>query len=121
MINVRKIASRLLIAVLSFFGFAPTLLHAQEDRIVITATRHHTFASLVNERIVPLVDGVLMPFLYSIAFLVFIFGIVRFFFFGGEENREKGKQFALWGLIGLVLLFSLWGIVNLLLDTVFPS
>lgn len=91
------------------------------DIVVVTGVHRSSFAELVYEDIVPFIDGVLAPFLYAIAFLVFVFGIVRFFFTGGAENREKGQQFALWGLIGFVVLFSLWGMVRLLLDFVFPA
>ena len=65
--------------------------------------------------IVELVNTSVVPLIYALAFLLFIFGMVRFFFFGGEENREKGKTFMLWGVIGFVVMFSVWGIVRLLL------
>lgn len=65
--------------------------------------------------IVTLVNDSVVPLIYALAFLLFIFGMVRFFFFGGEENREKGKTFMLWGIIGFVVMFSVWGIVRLLL------
>jgi uncharacterized membrane protein YjfL (UPF0719 family) len=70
--------------------------------------------------LVQLVNTAVVPFMYSIAFVCFLIGMVRFFFIGGEENRTKGKQFMLWGIIGFVVLFSVWGIVNLLL-TALPS
>jgi uncharacterized membrane protein HdeD (DUF308 family) len=77
-----------------------------------------TFADLVYKEIVPFIDGRLIPLLYVIALLFFLFGILRFFFSGGEENREKGKMFALWGIIGFVVMFSVWSIVKILLDVI---
>lgn len=74
----------------------------------------------VTEDIVDLVNESVVPLVYALAFLLFIFGMVRFFFFGGEENREKGKTFMIWGVIGFVVMFSVWGIVRLLL-TVLPG
>lgn len=91
-----------------------------EDVVVVTGRHTPTFADLVNDKIVPFIDEFVLPFLYSIAILVFMFGIFRFFFTGGAENREKGQQFALWGLIGFVVLFSLWGIVNMLMASLLP-
>lgn len=73
-----------------------------------------TFAEL-TDGIVDLVNTTIVPLIYALAFLLFIVGMVRFFFLGGEEGREKGKQFMLWGVIGFVVLFSVWGIVRLLL------
>jgi hypothetical protein len=65
--------------------------------------------------IVKLVNDSVVPLVYAIAFILFLIGMVRFFFLGGEEGREKGKAFMLWGIIGFVVMFSVWGIVRLLL------
>lgn len=70
--------------------------------------------------IVGLVDGTVIPLLYTLAFIFFLVGMVRFFFMGGEEGRAKGKQFMLWGIIGLAVLFSVWGFVRLFL-TILPG
>lgn len=78
-----------------------------------------TFAQLVD-RIVGLVDTAVMPLLYALAFILFLIGMVRFFFMGGEEARQKGKVFMLWGIIGFVVLFGVWGIVRIFL-TVLPG
>lgn len=78
-----------------------------------------TFLDLTNS-IVTLVDTAVVPLLYALAFIMFLIGMVRFFFMGGEEARQKGKQFMLWAIIGFVVLFSVWGIVRLLLS-VLPS
>lgn len=67
--------------------------------------------------IVTFVNTSVVPLIYAIAFLVFIIGMVRFFFIEGEEARQKGKQLMLWGIIAFVVMFSVWGIVNLLLAT----
>ncbi|MDQ1299924.1 MAG: hypothetical protein QG636_592 [Patescibacteria group bacterium] len=85
--------------------------------VLITPTWAHAAKSFaaVTDDIVDLVNGSVVPLIYALAFLLFIFGMVRFFFFGGEENRAKGKTFMLWGIIGFVVMFSVWGIVRLLL------
>jgi hypothetical protein len=77
-----------------------------------------TFASLVDTKIVPFVDTAVIPLLYVLAFLFFMIGVARYFFTGGEENREKGKAFVLWGLIGMVAIFGIWGVVRLLLSAI---
>lgn len=71
----------------------------------------------LTDKIVEFVNASIIPLFYTLAFLLFIIGMVRFFFLGGEEGREKGRQFMLWGIIGFVVMFSVWGIVRLLLTT----
>jgi heme/copper-type cytochrome/quinol oxidase subunit 4 len=75
-----------------------------------------SFADIVDKRIVPIGDAVI-GLLFALAFIVFLIGMVRFFFLQeGEEGREKGKKLAIWGIIGLVVMFSTWGIVHVLLN-----
>jgi len=74
----------------------------------------------LTKQIVDLVSGSVVPLIYALAFLVFTAGMVRFFFLGGEEGRQKGKQLMLWGIIAFVVMFSVWGIVRLLL-TILPG
>ncbi|KND47229.1 MAG: hypothetical protein AB199_02250 [Parcubacteria bacterium C7867-004] len=78
------------------------------------ASAAETFKSL-TAKIVTLVNTAVVPLIYAIAIVIFLIGMLRFFFLGGEEGREKGKQFMLWGIIALVVMFSVWGIVRLLL------
>jgi hypothetical protein len=61
------------------------------------------------------IDNYLVPLIFAVAFIVFIFGIFEYFIAGGanEEKREKGKAFMLWGFIGFFLMVSVWGIINL--------
>jgi hypothetical protein len=75
-----------------------------------------TFATIVNN-IVAIVNGGLIPILYALAFLFFVYGLARYLFAEGEENRSKGKQVAIYGLIGLVVIFAVWGFVDLFLNT----
>jgi len=66
-----------------------------------------------------LLNTVVVPVIFALSFLVFVWGVVNYFFLhGGEEaKREEGRMFILWGLIGLVVLFSVWGFVGILLST----
>ena len=68
---------------------------------------------------IDLLNTVVVPVIFALAFLVFVYGVVNYFFFhpGDEKKREEGRAFVLWGLLGMVVLFSVWGFVNLLLST----
>lgn len=69
--------------------------------------------------IIGLINTVIVPTIFALAFLVFVYGVLNYFIFqaGDEKKREEGRAFVLWGLIGMVVLFSVWGFVNLLLST----
>ena len=65
--------------------------------------------------IVKFINGTVVPLIFAIAFLVFIWGIFKYFIFGGseEEKRKEGRQLMMYAIIGFVLMASVWGIVNL--------
>jgi len=75
--------------------------------------------------IIGIINTVIVPVIFALAFLVFVWGIVNYFFISGgdETKRAEGRQFTMWGIIGIVVLFSVWGFVNLLLSTlgIMPS
>jgi hypothetical protein len=81
-----------------------------------------TFAQFVGSGstgLIGAIDAVVVPVIFGLVFLVFVWGIVNYFFLhpGDETKRTEGKNFALWGILGMVVLFSVWGLVNLLLST----
>ena len=66
--------------------------------------------------IVLFVNRTIIPVLFSLAFLFFLWNVFRYFILGGdqEESRKKARLFAVWGIIAFVVMVSVWGIVNLL-------
>jgi hypothetical protein len=84
-----------------------------------TACSSPTCACIVNNDVIPIGNAVIQ-LLYAVAFVFFLYGIFKFFFAqqGDEKGRQAGKQFILYGLIGLFVLFSIWGLVNLLLSSI---
>ncbi len=77
-----------------------------------------TFAIYVHD-FITLLNTIVVPVIFALAFLVLVWGIVNYFFLhpGDEKKREEGRTFILWGFLGMVMLFSVWGFVNLLLST----
>jgi len=81
-----------------------------------------TFAQFVGGGLTGVIGAlnmVVVPIIITLAFLYFIWGVINYFFIHGDEEgkRAEGRQFVLWGVIGLVVLFSIWGILNILLST----
>lgn len=64
------------------------------------------------------VNNILVPFLIALAFLMFIWGLFRFFFVSGanEAAREQGRQLMVWGVAAFVFMVSVWGLVNLIAE-----
>lgn len=61
-------------------------------------------------------NGILIPFILGIGFLVFVWGMFRFFIAGGanDEAKEQGKSLMVYATLGFVLIIIFWGVVNLL-------
>ena len=70
-------------------------------------------------QIVDLINNSLVPLVFALAFIVFIWGVFQYFIAGAadETKRENGKNLMIYGLIGFFVMASVWGIVNLLVNT----
>lgn len=62
------------------------------------------------------VDGVLIPLVLGIAFLMFIWGVFKFFILGGSdsEKQAEGKSLMIYAVAGFVIILSFYGLVNFL-------
>lgn len=69
--------------------------------------------------IITFVNSYLVPLFFAIAFVMFLWGVVKYFFIHGDQDaeREKGRWFIMWGIIGFVVILSLWGLVNVVTST----
>lgn len=58
-----------------------------------------------------------IPFIFALAFLVFIWGIFKAFILGGSdpEKQAEGKSLMLYAIVGFVIMVALWGVVNLVI------
>lgn len=73
----------------------------------------------VASTILYLINSVLVPVIFAISFLVFIYGVFRSYIWsnGDETAVAQGHKLILWGLIGFAVMVSLWGIVNVVTNT----
>jgi hypothetical protein len=57
-------------------------------------------------------------FMITLATVLFVWGVIQYFINPeNEEKRKAGKQFMIWGIIGLFVMVSIWGIVNIFTTT----
>lgn len=89
----------------------PVFVHAQ--------TFNGAVLGAYTAGIIDFINKYLIPFIWAIAFIVFLWGVYTYFIAGGadEEKRSQGKQLVMWAVIGFVIMTSLWGVVNLLTNS----
>lgn len=70
--------------------------------------------------IIDTINNILVPIVFALAFIVFVWGAFTTFILGAgsEEVKEKGKNLMLWGLVGFFVMLSVWGLVNVLTGTI---
>jgi hypothetical protein len=90
----------------------PLLTFAQSAQSVTNVTNLFTF-------VLNIINNVLVPIVFAVAFLMFIFGVYRYFIQGGAnpEKVAEGRKFVMWSIIGFVIMFSIWGLINLFINT----
>ena len=69
------------------------------------------------------INTVIVPFLFALAFIFYIYNIYSFFIQKGSDPKsiEKGREFAIWGIVGFFVMLSVWGLVNILINTFYLS
>ncbi len=72
-----------------------------------------------SDGIINLINGILVPVLMAIAFIVFLWGVYKYFILGAADpkSQEEGRQFVLWGIIGFVVILCVWGLVAIVTGT----
>lgn len=68
----------------------------------------------VGVTIVAVINRVLVPVLFAVSFIVFLYGVAKAYIFshGDETAVATGHKIILWGLIGFAVMISVWGLVN---------
>jgi NADH:ubiquinone oxidoreductase subunit 2 (subunit N) len=70
--------------------------------------------------IINTINNIIVPVLFAVAFIVFLWGAFQTFIMGAssEETKDKGKSLMLWSLIGFFVMLSVWGLVGILTGSV---
>ena len=66
-----------------------------------------------------IIKGMLWPIIYLLiggSVVIFLYGVFKFIR-ADAEKKEEGKEFMLWGIIGLFVMLSVWGLVNVIRNT----
>ena len=92
-----------LISALVLIAIFPTIVFAQNLQLFILD-------------VMDFINFVLIPFLFGIAFLIFVVNVIRYFVIesNNQEGREKAKNVAYYSVLAFVFIIIFWGIVNTL-------
>jgi hypothetical protein len=73
----------------------------------------------IASTILYIINNILVPLLFAVAFIVFLYGVAQSYIFsrGDPEAVGKGHKLILWGLIGFAVMISVWGLVNVVANT----
>jgi hypothetical protein len=54
--------------------------------------------------------------LFSLSFLYFTYGVVKFLSMdAADKGRDEAKRSILWGMVGMLIMFSVYGIIHFVL------
>ncbi|MEK7515894.1 MAG: pilin [Patescibacteria group bacterium] len=75
------------------------------------------FLKPYGDSIISIINTIFIPVLIAIAFIVFLWGVYKYFIYHGDSESDKmdGRKYAMWGIIGLAVIFSVWALVNILM------
>ena len=70
--------------------------------------------------IINTINNIIVPVLFAVAFIVFLWGAFKTFIMGANsaDVKKEGQNLMLWGLIGFFVMVSIWGLVNILTGTI---
>jgi uncharacterized membrane protein len=75
-----------------------------------------TFLGRINAYIL----NPVIALLFAVSTIYFFYGIVRFLSAGSEQvdkTRKEAQNAILWGLVGMVIMFSVFGLIRFVLGT----
>lgn len=69
--------------------------------------------------VITFINNVAVPLVFAVAFIVFLFGVFRYYIAGGAnpEKRAQGTQLIMYSIIGFAVMIVVWGLVNIVVGT----
>jgi|GEM_PF-2857679 len=73
----------------------------------------------IASSLITFINTVAVPLIFAVAFIVFLFGVFRYYIVGAAnaEKRKEGTQLIVYSLIGFAVMIVVWGLVNLIVGT----
>jgi RsiW-degrading membrane proteinase PrsW (M82 family) len=67
------------------------------------------------------INYVVIPFIFALAFIWFLWNVFQYFFFTNKPSNEALRDQILFSVIGLFVMLSIWGIVALVQNSLLGS
>lgn len=69
-------------------------------------------------RVSDLILNPLIVLVFSLSFVYFVYSIVRFVRLeAGDKDRKEAQDAIMWGIVGMVIMFSVYGLIRFVLAT----
>lgn len=69
----------------------------------------------ILDGILQIVTAILIPLAFTLALLLFFWGVVKYIWAEGQ-GKDEGKKIMVWGVIALFVMASVWGLVAFIAD-----
>lgn len=91
-------------------AFLPVVALAQSPNI------QGGYLGQLGQDVINFITSTLVPLVFAIALVVFIWGLFMAFILGGSdpEKQKQGRDLMLWGIVAFFVMVSVWGLVNVL-------
>ena len=81
---------------------------------ICTLASNPKVGNLINY-VTCLINKSVIPLIAALAVAMFMWGVVQYVINSDEEAKKaKGKEFMIWGIIGLAVMIGVWGLVKIL-------
>ena len=90
------------VAVIPALVLSPMIAFAELDDVT---TLISTVAGIIKA---------LIPIFIAIAFLTFIYGLIKYMVVTDDDKKKEAKSVMIYGVIGLFVIVSVWGLVEFL-------
>ena len=76
-----------------------------------------TIKDIIEQFIVGCILYNSMYLFMSISVVIFLWGVFNFVRTESDEKKQAGREFMVWGIVGLFVMVSIWGIVSVFQGT----
>lgn len=96
---------------------SPSSYSQTRAQALSTSGTSNTFSGFINNKIISGILDPLAVLLVSAAVVVFLYGVFKFVRAEDDKGKQEGRDFIIWGIVGLFVMVSVWGLVNILQST----